>query len=162
MGPSLAALLTLVILVDDPSDPMNDAMRAAASEVLGAATEVRIAAASTRANVASVAPSGDEVAEVLVRWSPDRTTAIVGGRDPSLGLAERQVTFSQDDDPLERGRTLGYMIAALLPAQRAALPPSVEPAAVATQAPAPARPTEIANVAPALQVAVGFSESVRQ
>jgi hypothetical protein len=89
-----------------PADAMNDAMAAATADGLPPDAIVRI--------VARASPAADIVAEV--HWSDEeRQHARLVVRTKDGRTAERTLDFGPGDPARERGRTLGFAVAAMIP-----------------------------------------------
>lgn len=135
-------LLLLVLAGGNPTaadEVMLEAMRVAALEALPAGSTVRIvastdAAVGQKADGVAALASDDEGRRVSVRLdiaqAPD-------ARGPAAASLRRVFSFSAADSPDERGRTMGFFVAAALAAaQPQPVPPP--PPVVRVAAPAPA------------------------
>ncbi len=86
-------------------------MLRAAHEALGNAADVRVV---ERASAGATPPLHDHQAEVSVEWDEIDANALLHWRDEERSVV-RRVTFTSADAPAERGRTLGFVLASMLP-----------------------------------------------
>lgn len=135
---ALAASLALTIWVASSqlTQPITDAMVRAASEVLGPNVTVRTEALSDDQPEAP-RPRVDGERTVRVTWSSDRhenaRLILCRAADDCF---ERSVAFEAQDPELERGRTLGFLAAAVFLEAPASRAPRADP----SPAPAPTAP----------------------
>jgi hypothetical protein len=134
------AVLAILVASGQAQGPAVTAMMTAATEVVGAGDAVRL--------VETAAPSDAEALRVERSLSA-RAVVQLAWRDPSHLRArlrlhaartdrwiDREIVFSVTDTLAERGRTLGFAIASMLPEGDPSLQ-FAEPPSLAEQAPAP-------------------------
>jgi hypothetical protein len=147
----LAATALLVIWVSaaELSSPGTDALVHTARDALGPTMEVRVAAA---AEGARPGPGTPTTGVVELSWESESGAHLHCYVPASRRWIDRSVTFDSDDPPVERGRTLGFLVASIfveeprrervVPAPRQ-LPPPVAPKAPSTRAGAAAAMTVV-------------------
>jgi hypothetical protein len=112
-------IVAIVVAAGDGQGQVTQAMREAAIEALGSGARVRLR---------ELPVISDEGARIIERELGAQVVALVSWRDsehlqaqlrvhmPSRDLwTDRSMEFTSTDSPLERGRTLGFAIAAMLP-----------------------------------------------
>ncbi len=128
----LAAVSVLVIVSSgEPSDGSTPAMEQALRGALG--RDVQVAVRST-AEIASdeslVAAANNEHAGLLVVvvWSDRPRRATLRIVKPSDGRwTDREIRFDSGDAATERGRTVGFALASMVPDEALAPPPAAPP-----------------------------------
>ena len=149
--------LTLLVLLSPGDESLAESIASAARATLGSelALEVRVEAK----------PVTDDAARELARNAGSRALAVIDWRDRGKLRARirlytqtterwlvRELEFTSEDTPAERGRTIGFSLASMLPENTPGEPQSDaspapehtsgEPQSVASPAPtAPARPS---------------------
>lgn len=133
---SVAAVLVIVVAAGDAHAAATEALLAAARSALPKQTSVRLLAAAdpNRVDMRSLSEAMDATAVATVGWhtGPAGTHALV--RVLVAGEArstERAIPFSTRDTASERGRTLGFAIAAMWP-EPVKPPPRASPDAPTT------------------------------
>ncbi len=158
-----AVIVLLVVARGDMQEPPMNALTRAAERVLG--PESRIVLHE------QVSPTADDdaiwLAEqmratvvVELQWLPDRTRAHLHVHFAErAGWLERDLVFSPDEPLTERGRTLGFEIATMVPD---AAPQTSTPheAPSPSERPAPARPTFAGAQGPSLTFDVHAVEAI--
>jgi hypothetical protein len=164
----MTAVLMLAILVasGEGESPATSAMVAAASEALGAGGDVRLSAAATPSDAEALrvesAMTARAVAQLL--WLDDahahaRLRVHVARTDRWV---DRAITFDAADSLRERGRTLGFAIASMLPEADPTLQPvDAAPANEPVSAALPAEPTRRHAVALAVTATDGIAGTAR-
>lgn len=112
-------LLHVLVLVaaNELQDPRTTSAQQAFQRSVGPDYEVRLVAEQSRA------PTDAPDIWVFVQWSEGHTTASVRVQIPHReGDLRRVVRFRPDDLPEEQGRTIGYVLASMLPESRSAEP----------------------------------------
>jgi hypothetical protein len=148
--------LTLVILVaaGQGSDTTTEGVVRAAREALGGDAHVEVRetrAAPTDADAVDVQSSTASDAIAEVRWTDARHdhAALLVLVTHTGRRVRRAIAFHAWDAPLERGRTLGFTVASMLPEGGLEAPaPAVAPAPEPSSVPAPAPPTAPPTTAP--------------
>ncbi len=126
-----AALVVLVLVVaHDSGDPAAGAIQQAMVEALRGQAEVLV-------RTVDRLPSDDQALEqshsagagvvAEVGWSDERSAQATVHVHATEGWLDRRIGFSASDAPAERGRTVGFAIASLMPAPAVA-PPAPIPA----------------------------------
>ena len=136
---TLATSLALTIWVASSqlAQPVTDAMVRAASEVLGPSVTVRVAEFSGDQPESLPVRAGER--SVRVTWSSERhESAHLTLCRTSNDCFERSVAFEAQDPELERGRTLGFLAAAVF-LEESPRPTRAEPRA----APPPSAPVRL-------------------
>jgi hypothetical protein len=112
-----ALALTLLVGAGEGEEPVTQGILAALAEALGADVEVVVRERPAPAERAPVA---------RVRWGDPRRLAAELAVQPEAGAAwlEQRLVFQPADDLFERGRTVGFALAAMLPARLRARPPA--------------------------------------
>jgi hypothetical protein len=136
------AVLAILVTTGDAHGPVSAALFSAASEVMGTSDAVTLVEAPVLS---------DAEALRVERASSARAIVQLGWHDPEHLRAwlrlhaartdrwiDRDIVFSSTDTPAERGRTLGFAIASMLPEGDPALTP---PTAEAPRAPTPTTTT---------------------
>jgi len=162
--------VTLIVLVaaGAAGDPTTVAMKGATRDALGGAlVEVREARGAAPDDDAALATETSAHADAVVElgWTdPRHRQATLRVHIASAGRwIERVIAFRPSDAPTEKGRTLGFAVASMLPDAAAdhaatggtpigagsATPPSSSPAASATPAPSAAIESSSAPATPA-------------
>lgn len=125
---SLGAVLVVLIVSSADGDPAASALEGAARELLGETATIRLVlTANDLPDAATLERAGaaDGVVELL--WSDDHQSALLHcyvTRDARW--VDRRITFSANDEAVQRGRLLGFAIASMFP--RLVSPPqAVEP-----------------------------------
>jgi hypothetical protein len=147
----LAATALLVIWVSaaELSSPGTQALVHTARDALGPTMEVRVAAA---AEGARPGPSTPTTGVVELSWESESGARLHCYVPASGRWVDRSVTFGNDDPPVERGRTLGFLVASIFveePRRERAIPapkppsPPVAPKARSTRAGAAAAMTVV-------------------
>lgn len=151
-----ALVFTLLVAAGEGDSPATRAMVQALSESLGAGLETRVREVE--------APLSDEAALRVEGAAEAGALAVLSWSEPSRRVArvrvhlreggrwlERSIEFAAGDDPGERGRTIGFTLASMLPvrdrsaANTAAAPPAGRSVAVGLPAaPAPDQPARYA------------------
>ena len=139
----LAAVSVLVIVASgEPSDGSTTAMEQALRGALGRDVPIAVRSAAEGASDESlVATASSEHAALLVVvvWSERPRRATLRIVKPSEGRwTDREIRFDSADVPTERGRTVGFALASMVP-EDALTPPDRPPA------PPPAPPVESAS-----------------
>jgi hypothetical protein len=134
-----AVIVLLLVARGDMQQPAMAALTRAAETVLGPESRIVFHEQQKALGDEEAIALADQMRAsmvVTVTWSSDqsRAHAHVHFAERS-GWLERDVSFSPNDPPTERGRTLGFEIATMVPD----LPPSQGPPA---QKPPPAKPEE--------------------
>jgi hypothetical protein len=147
-----AILLIILVAGVDAEDTTVRAMVLAAREALGPATkiEVRYAGASMSDGAAvSLEESANADAVVELAWKDSaRREALLRMHVARMGpWVERSLPFAAQDADAERGRTLGFAIASILPEREEAPPQSARPP------PPPPDSVSSANALPAAAIA---------
>lgn len=148
---SLSLVVVILIASSDAADPATKALTATTQAALGTDAIVVVREVERMpADDDAVKLEGTLGAGALVEISwPDpkgeRAHVHLHVRDASPAWADRDVGFTVADAPRERGRTVGYTVAAMLPspAEAEAGATGIAPAATAeaTSPPPPANPT---------------------
>jgi len=161
----MADLLTLIVLVaaGEAADPAARAMAAATRDAMGNEARVVIReAASEPSDAEAIAAEASDEADVVVelRWGDarHRLAAIRMHIAPTGRWIDRQIEFRASDAEAERGRTLGFAVASIVPEAEALGPraarasPSEATDTVPEPSPGPEtrRPTPSAAPSPAL------------
>jgi hypothetical protein len=131
------ALLVIWVSAAELSSPGTDALVHTARDALGPAVEVRVAAADG----SRPGPSTPSTGVVELSWESPSGARLHCYVPASRRWVDRAVTFGEDDPPVERGRTLGFLVASIFveePKRERARPPPPRP--VPPPAPPPARP----------------------
>ena len=136
------AVLAILVTTGEAHGPVSAALFSAASEVMGTSDAVALVEAPVLS---------DAEALRVERASSARAIVQLGWHDPEHLRAwlrlhaartdrwiDREIVFSSTDTPAERGRTLGFAIASMLPEGDPTLAP---PTAEAPRAPTPAPTT---------------------
>jgi hypothetical protein len=126
-----------------PKDPTTRAMEKALRTALGAdaVVTVRRAAGSSEDELLTWAVGERANLLGIVTWSDEQRRATLRFVHPSEGRwADREIKFDASDVPTERGRTVGFAFASMVPDD--AIPPraAAPPAPAAPAPPAPERP----------------------
>ncbi len=134
--PTPTAALTLVILVarGASGDPATTAMQRAVGEALGAAThivvqEVPDGTSDDDALAIGRAAGADAVAELVWRDDAHRHATLHVHVGSAVRWADRDIGFDTPDAEAERGRTVGFALASMMPEPPPAppLPPAPTP-----------------------------------
>jgi hypothetical protein len=149
---SAAAVLAIVIAAGEAGTPVTQAMLVAATEALGGSPTVAVfeAAPPTDAEALRVEETAGVRAVAQVIWL-DRSRARATIR---LHVArtdrwiDRSLTFSADDKQVERGRTLGFAVASMLPEADAALRSTRSPSRSPSPSPSDEQPSPLAAPPP--------------
>lgn len=118
----LGTVLVVYVSLENAAAPELVPLKAAASEFLGAGSEVRIVGAHELSDREAIAGAPDADGIVELSFGPDRSTVLLrfyAVREQAW--VDRRIGFSPDDDPVERGRFLGLAVASTL--QKAPKPP---------------------------------------
>jgi hypothetical protein len=139
-------MLVLWMVASDVASPTTAGLSSAVRDALGADTAVRVQALP-RADAPrpdGPPPAGASIARVT--WSdPEHRIAHLACYLPrSRRWITRDVTFSAQDPALERGRTLGFMVASMLLESREAAPSPRVTRVVASPSVEPPAPRELA------------------
>lgn len=158
----MAAKTLLVIWVSaaELSSPGTNALVHTARDALGPSVEVRVAAA---AEGARPGPSTPSTGVVEVSWDSPSGARLQCYVPTSRRWIERSVTFGVDDPPVERGRTLGFLVASIFVEEprreRPVPPPEPKPERSkpppASPTPSPSSPSSPRAGAAAAMTAVG-------
>ncbi|MBS2019569.1 MAG: hypothetical protein JST00_42300 [Deltaproteobacteria bacterium] len=145
----LLGAVTVIVVVSaaDPRDGSTEAMERALRSAVGERATVTI-------KVAREGGEGDEVASAepgavvgVVTWHDRQRRATLhfqaGGR-----ASDRELRFDASDAPTERGRTIGFAVASMVPEEEVERP-SAKPKPEPTIAPAPLAPPPAATPAEA-------------
>lgn len=103
-------IVFIVVAVGQAHAPESTAMLRAAREALDGAADVRLAERDTSSRTSLI----ERQAEVVVEWDESQTIARLIWRDVRRNVS-RSVSFTAADLPAERGRTLGFVLASMLP-----------------------------------------------
>jgi hypothetical protein len=135
-------LFTLLVAAGEAETPATQAMLQALREAVGVEMVVRVRQTDRPLSddeVLQLEKSSGGVAVAMVSWSGEgrleaqvRLHLRASGRWLARGLA-----FADTDEPRERGRTLGFALASMLPDRGPAPPRPGPPALVEATAPAP-------------------------
>jgi hypothetical protein len=108
----LAATALLVIWVSaaELSSPGTQALVHTARDALGPTMEVRVAAAAEGARPGPTTPT---TGVVELSWESESGARLHCYVPASGRWVDRSVTFDSDDPPVERGRTLGFVVASI-------------------------------------------------
>jgi hypothetical protein len=135
--------LVLVILLGTNSDPTTDSMMSATRRALGPEAVVLADTSRSPTDADALAISERVRARAVARISwADGSARVARLRvhvDPSNDWTNDEVTFSSNDAPTEKGRTIGYMLASMV--QRIEREHSENVARLASSAPATAAGT---------------------
>jgi hypothetical protein len=149
---SVAVILVIIVASGGGQSPAARGLIAASSETLGAGVSVQIHEAAV--------PSDDEAARIEAATAPRAVAELLWLDDAQtrahlrLHVArtdrwiDRVIAFASADNPSERGRTLGFALASMLP--------EADPALQVREAPA----AELAAQSPAAPSAVSLQRSV--
>lgn len=136
-------MLTVVVLIAQPANDegrsVDDALRKAARDTLGAETRIDLRDVEALPDDAAAESLGRAVeagAVVEIAWRDGtRRTATIRLRLGTAPWLSREIGFADADADAEEGRTLGYAIASMIPESAARPPPPSPPIAVAPVAP---------------------------
>ncbi|HET9959212.1 MAG TPA: hypothetical protein VFQ61_32205 [Polyangiaceae bacterium] len=113
----LSAPVVIVIwtLASELSSPGTQALTGAAHEALGPDAQIVLKGASPTADDQELATAGPATSVVHLTWDTGehRRARIVCYLPKTGRWLERQITFSQADPEVERGRTLGFFLASM-------------------------------------------------
>jgi hypothetical protein len=116
---SAAAVIAVIVAAGEAHSPLTDALARAAKEAVGSAASVEVREASTHTDraILRAEASLDALAAVALYWNDDQhlhahTRLHVARSDRWI---DREIGFEPGDSPSERGRTLGFTIASMLP-----------------------------------------------
>lgn len=155
MSAASLKVVVLAVLLGDARPAVTDALVATLHEVLGADVTVRV---EERAGFDDGPALPADTVEARLAWDASGIVALLHVH----GLPEqidRSVTFSPEDDPAERGRTLGFVVAAILPLPLA--PPEVRPPPPGPRPPtAGARVTAVVERSPVASLALAGQASL--
>lgn len=152
----MTAALTLVLLTataGDPGDLVTQAVTKATREVLGAETQFIVRSfqqlpSDAEASALAKESSADVVVELT--WNaPDNLRAHVRLLRASSGRwVDRTIGFERADREVERGRTVGFAVASMLPERASSLEDANDPTPEARPVVAPAPVTSTAREIP--------------
>ncbi len=117
---SAAGLLIFVIASRDGRDATLDAAVAAARETLGenATVQVEVSPAASDPGIVALEDERHAGAVATLRWDPSHTSATIHLHRAREGRwVDRTIVFRAADAPAERGRTIGFAVASMLPEQ---------------------------------------------
>jgi hypothetical protein len=136
------AALTIWVAASQVAAPSTGALSEAAREMLGADVRVRTETFPDEHPEAAAPPAAGEESALLSWDSPRHEHARLRLCRTAGDCLERWVTFEPSDPELERGRTLGFLVASLVLNQDAAAPSETRaaPSPPAPLAPAPVEP----------------------
>ena len=120
-------LLVIAVAAGDGATPTVQAMAQVAEQSLG--LEVRVEERRLDGQPAVVEPG---VVRAEVHWESDGLTAALRLSSASGFDGERRVSFREEDPAAERGRTLAFLVAAMLPESLASAGAARESPATAT------------------------------
>jgi hypothetical protein len=147
------ALLVIWVSAAELSSPGTSALVHTARDALGPSVEVRVVAA---AEGARPGPSTPSTGVVELSWESPSGARLHCYVPSSRRWIDRAVTFGSDDPPVERGRTLGFLVASIFvdePRRDRAVP---QPQPAPVPPPRPASPASSARAgAAAAMTAVG-------
>jgi hypothetical protein len=149
----LAAVSVLVVVASgDPSDGSTPAMEQALRGALGRDVQVAVRSSpegTTDETLVTAANSEHAALLVVVSWSDRPRRATLRIMKPSEGRwTDREIRFDAADVASERGRTVGFALASMMP-DEALSPPAERQAATATAAaPSPASSSSAARIPP--------------
>lgn len=142
---SVAALIVVVVATGQSRDPSTSALVDAARATTGA--RVMVEESDAPSDDAALAIASRDHAEMVavVTWDASSARAVIHlHRATDARWLDRAVSFQSTDQPPERGRTLGFAIASMLPEIAPAEPPTTPGAptvpAASTTAVAPLAP----------------------
>lgn len=127
--PLLAVTVVVVLASGDPGRP-TPAMERALRVALGDDAQIVIEDAPAPSDDAVLARARDAHASGVgvVTWSDHERRATIHFARPAEGrFADREIRFDAGDAPDERGRTVGFAIASMLPEEALAEPPRPPP-----------------------------------
>jgi hypothetical protein len=139
---SAPLLVTVFVGVGLVSDPATVAMRDAMTEVLGPNVSVRIREGSEPSlDALALAENDPRNAVVWLDWADDKFSqaTLHVRKERSIAWQVRTIRFQVSDDLLERSRTLGFVLAAILRLESAPPVPPVAPPVAARAGDAPIR-----------------------
>ena len=147
-----ALALAILIVASDANDPSTTAAIDAARGTLGEGSRVRVetfAGAPTSEDIAAASAGAD--AAVVLTWEPDHRRAHLHlWRPADRAWIDRDIAFDPRDAPKERGRTIGFALATMMPEPPVAWAPAVAPPAPPPTAIAREKPDET-HAAPSRQ-----------
>jgi hypothetical protein len=115
---ALNTVVAVLIAISDASTPMTDSMTGAVAEALGPGVSLALRSSSSPSDAEALELERRLQADAIARvsWNgSDRTVAVLRvHRAKTARWIERRVNFLAADDLGERGRTLGFAVAALL------------------------------------------------
>jgi hypothetical protein len=130
----MSTALTLLVLIasGEPSDPSAVAMARAARQALGADTEVIVrpfapGAGDDEALAIARTVHADAVVALTWREADRRRVTLHVHADPGDRWIDRDIGFDASDADSERGRTIGFTVASMIP-EREGAPPRPSPA----------------------------------
>ena len=130
--------LVVVVVTGGGSDPVNTATVQAAEQALGTAATVAVVEVADGDDEALLRVANDKHAAIaLVRWQTPSSAVVHFHGWGSPRWVDRTVVFEKDDAPGERGRTLGFTLASMMPE---AAPITVSPPKAETPPVQPERP----------------------
>jgi len=138
-----AVTFIVVIASGDPTDGSTEALSRALRTALGDEAAVVVKSAAEVAPDDAVAKAGQEPSSVVgvVTWNEQRRHVVIRFASAER-TGEREIRFDASDAPVERGRTVGFALASMVPdkllASRRSSTPAPAPAPAPTPAPAPA------------------------
>ncbi len=134
------AALTIWVAASQVAAPSTGALSEAAREMLGGDVRVQTETFPDEHPEAAAAPAAGEESALLSWDSPRHEHARLRICRTADACLERWVTFEPSDPELERGRTLGFLVASVLLNEAAAAPP--EPRAPPSPAPLASAPVK--------------------
>jgi hypothetical protein len=111
VGSTVLPIVILVVRLGQADDPTTRATLNAAREATGQSVPIRV---EERSDPDAEPPLDPGAAEVAIAWNANSTSATIRLRGAGPNRRHR-VDFSPADEPEERGRTLGYVLASMLP-----------------------------------------------
>jgi hypothetical protein len=146
------SLLVIWVSAAELSSPGTDALVHTARDALGPSVEVRVAAA---AEGARPGPSTPSTGVVELSWDTPSGARLHCYVPASRRWIDRAVTFGTDDPPVERGRTLGFLVASIFVEEPRREREKLRPPPATPPSPAPARPHPTRAGAAAAMTVVG-------
>jgi hypothetical protein len=143
--------LTLLVLLSPGDEGMAASLAAAARETLGAGASLELRVVlppPDDAAAGELAAQAGAGALALIAWSDAQHARVRVYSTARARWLERDLTFAAADPMEEKGRTIGFTVASMLPEAQAPSAPSAPPPVVASVPPAPATPSA-PRVAPA-------------
>lgn len=134
---SATAALTIWVAASQVAAPSTGALADAAREMLGPDVRVHTEAFPDEHPEAASAPGPGEESALLSWDLPRHEHARLRICRAAADCLERWVTFEPSDPEVERGRTLGFLVASVVLNQSAPAPQAVEPRRPPSLAPAP-------------------------